>query len=87
VEGSQLRVVEFQRENWRDASRALRKIADQMDSGELPLCSIGVMAMRDPSGQVELFAFGPVADDLQSLAMFRLAEQKLIDVLLDGGEG
>ena len=87
MEGSQLRVVEFQRENWRDASRALRKIADQMDSGELPLCSIGVMAMRDPSGQVELFAFGPVADDLQSLAMFRLAEQKLIDVLLDGGEG
>ncbi|MFG0844285.1 hypothetical protein [Pseudomonas sp. FYR_5] len=43
--------------------------------------------MRDPSGQVNLFAFGPVADDLQSLAMFRLAEQKLIDVLLDAGEG
>ncbi|MND99154.1 hypothetical protein D3C80_915310 [compost metagenome] len=82
-----MKVVEFQRENWRDASRTLRKIADQLDSGVLPVCSMGVMAMRDPSGQVELFAFGPVADDLQALAMFRLAEQKLIDVLLDAGEG
>ncbi|MCW2272389.1 hypothetical protein [Pseudomonas sp. JUb96] len=82
-----MKVVEFQRENWRDASRTLRKIADQLDSGELPVCSIGVMAMRDPSGQVSLFAFGPVADDLQALAMLRLAEQKLIDVLLDDGEG
>lgn len=45
-----MRVVEFQRENWRDASETLRKIADQLDSGELPVCSIGVMAMRDPSG-------------------------------------
>lgn len=82
-----MRVVEFQRENWRDAPKTLRKIAEQLDAGELPVCSIGVMAMRDPSGQVNLFAFGPVADDLQSLAMFRLAEQKLIDVLLDAGEG
>jgi len=78
-----MRVIEFQRENWRDAPRTLRKIADQLDSGELPVCSIGVMAMRDPTGRVNLFAFGPVADDLQSLAMFRLAEQKLIDVLLE----
>jgi len=77
-----MKVVEFKRENWRDAAKTLRKIADQLDSGELPVCSIGVMAMRDPSGQVELFAFGPVADDLQSLALFRLAEQKMIDVLL-----
>ncbi|MGE8323994.1 MAG: hypothetical protein ACN6OX_13045 [Pseudomonas sp.] len=60
-----MKVVEFQRENWRDASKTLRKIADQLDSGELPVCRIGVMAMRDPAGQVELFAFGPVADDLQ----------------------
>lgn len=82
-----MNLVEFQRENWRDASMTLPKFADQLDSGELPVCSVGVMAMRDPSGQVELFAFGPVVDDLQSLAMFRLAEQKLIDVLLEGGEG
>jgi hypothetical protein len=36
-----------------------------------------------PSGQVELFAFGPVADDMQYLAMFRLAEQRLIAVQLE----
>ncbi len=79
-----MKLVEFQRENWRDASRTLRKIADQLDCGELPVCSIGVVAMRGSSGQVGLFAFGPVADDLQSLAMFRLAERKLIDMLLEG---
>ncbi|MFJ5188468.1 hypothetical protein [Pseudomonas fulva] len=80
-----MKVVEFQRENWRDTSKTLRKIADQLDSGELPVCSIGVLAMRSPEGQVEVFGFGPVADDLQALALFRLAEQKLIDVLLDPG--
>lgn len=51
------------------------------------MCSIGVLAMRSPEGQVEIFGFGPVADDLQALALFRLAEQKLIDVLLEQPEG
>lgn len=41
------------------------------------------MAMREASGLVELSAFGPMADDLQSLAMLCLAEQRLIDVLLE----
>lgn len=82
-----MKVVEFQRENWRDAARTLRKIADELDSGELPPCSIGVMAMRTAEGQVDVFGFGPVADDLQALALFRLAEQKLIDVLLEQPEG
>jgi hypothetical protein len=44
--GVPMKVVEFRRENWRDASRILCKIAGQLDSGELPVCSIGVMAMR-----------------------------------------
>jgi len=82
-----VKVVELQRESWRGASKTLRQIADQLDSGELPVCSIGVMAMRSPEGQVEIFGFGPVADDLQALALFRLAEQKLIDALLSVGEG
>ncbi|MEC4022178.1 hypothetical protein VSO52_05175 [Pseudomonas fulva] len=82
-----MKVVQFQREEWRDAARTLRKIADQLDSGDLPPCSIGTLAMRSPEGQVEIFGFGPVADDLQALALFRLAEQKLIDVLLEQPEG
>ena len=82
-----MKVVQFQREEWRDAARTLRKIADQLESGELPPCNIGTLAMRSPEGQVEIFGFGPVADDLQALALFRLAEQKLIDVLLEQPEG
>ncbi|MBA1189331.1 hypothetical protein G7Z99_09750 [Pseudomonas entomophila] len=82
-----MKVVELQRESWRGASKTLRQIADQLDSRELPVCNIGVLAMRSPAGQVEIFGFGPVADDLQALALFRLAEQKLIDVLLEQPEG
>lgn len=78
-----MKVVEFQRENWRDAIRTLRKIADQLETGELPPCDVGVLAMRADNGRVEVCGFGPVADDLQALALFRLGEQKLIDVLLD----
>lgn len=78
-----MKVVELQRESWRGASKTLRQIAAQLDSGELPVCSIGVLAMRSSEGQVEIFGFGPVADDLQVLALFRLAEQRLINVLLE----
>lgn len=45
------------------------------------------LAMRSATGQVAVFGLGPVADDLQALALFRLGKQKLIDVLLDDGEG
>lgn len=82
-----MKVVEFQRENWRNAARTLRTIADRLDSGELPPCSIGTLAMRSAGGKLEVFGFGPMADDLQALALFRLAEQKLIDVLLEQPEG
>lgn len=78
-----MKVIEFKREGWRDAARTLRKIADDLESGELEPCSVGVLALRSGSGRVEAYGFGPMADDLQSLALFRLGEQKLIDVLLD----
>ena len=82
-----LKVLTFEREGWRDAVRTLRKIADDLESGEIGACKVGVLAMQTVSGEVSAFGFGPVADDLQALALFRLGEQKLIDVLLDGGEG
>ncbi|MCO8161063.1 hypothetical protein NJC38_02715 [Pseudomonas sp. 21LCFQ010] len=78
-----MNVVEFKREGWRDAVATLRKVADQLDSGELEPCAIGVLALRSPNGRVEAFACGPAADDLQALALFRLGEQRLVDVLLD----
>lgn len=78
-----MNVVEFKREGWRDAAAALRKVADQLDSGELQPCAIGVLALRSPNGRVEAFAFGPAADDLQALALFRLGERKLVDALLE----
>lgn len=80
---SELKVLNFEREGWRDAVTTLRKIADDLESGELEPCSTGVLAMRSGSGRVAAFGFGPMADDMQSLALFRLGEQKLIDVLLD----
>lgn len=82
-----LTVLSFEREGWRDAARTLRQIADELESGELGACKVGVLAMQCVSGEVSAFGFGPVADDLQALALFRLGEQKLIDVLLKGEEG
>ncbi|MDU8454827.1 hypothetical protein [Pseudomonas syringae group sp. J254-4] len=81
-----LKVLNFQREGWRDPVQTLRKLADQIESGELEPCAIGVLALRSPSGRVEAFGFGPAADDLQALALFRLGEQKLIDVLLNADD-
>ncbi|KAA6179162.1 hypothetical protein F3K50_03395 [Pseudomonas marginalis] len=78
-----LNVVSFAREGWRDPVRTLRKIADELESGEAGACKVGVLAVMSDAGEVKAFGFGPSADDLQTLALFRLGEQKLIDVLLD----
>lgn len=77
-----MRVLEFQREGWRNAAKALRKIADDLEAGKIEPCSVGILAMRSEKGGVETYGFGPKADGMQSLALFRLGEQKLIDVLL-----
>ncbi|HAB02628.1 MAG TPA: hypothetical protein DCE25_06750 [Pseudomonas sp.] len=82
-----MKVVEFQREGWRDTVKALRKIADDLERGNIDPCAIGAVALRSQAGNVTAFGIGPAADDLQVLALFRLAEQQLIDVLLDGSEG
>lgn len=82
-----MKVVELQRESWRDAAKTLRKIADDLDAGEHPECSVGTLTMIGPNGEVTVFGLGPKCDDLQCLGAMRLGEQKLIDVLLDGGEG
>lgn len=79
---SELRVVPLRREGWRDAAATLREIASQLESGELPPCSIGALAMMDEGGRVDIFGFGQKGDDLQCLALFRLGEQQLIESLL-----
>lgn len=83
---SDLRVVPFKQEGWREAIKTLREIADGLESGELPPCSVGVMAMLSTDGEVNIFGFGPKAEEMQSLALFRLGEQQLIDTLLCPGE-
>ncbi|WP_440466886.1 hypothetical protein ACKI1H_27045 [Pseudomonas sp. YH-1] len=76
-----LKVVQFEREGWRDAIQALEKIIAQLKSGELSPCEIGALAMMGESGEVEIFGFGPKADDLQVLAMFRLGEASWMDAV------
>lgn len=70
------KLIDFKREGWRDAAKTLRKIADDLDAGVHPECTVGALTL-----------IGPKCDDLQCLGAMRLGEQKLIDVLLDGGEG
>jgi hypothetical protein len=81
------KLIEFKREGWRDAAKTLRKIADDLDAGVHPECTVGALTLIGPNGEVTVFGLGPKCDDLQCLGAMRLGEQKLIDVLLDGGEG
>lgn len=67
-----MKIVELKREGWRDAAKTLRKIADDLDAGEHPECTVGALTL-----------IGPKCDDLQCLGAMRLDEQKLIDVLVD----
>lgn len=82
-----MKVVPFKREAWRDAVGTLRTIADQIESGELPPCAVGALAMRSSDGGVTAFGFGPAADDLQALALFRLGGRKVEDFLMEVSDG
>ncbi|WP_230090861.1 hypothetical protein [Pseudomonas sp. BIGb0427] len=67
--------------------QALSKIADDLEQGNIDPCVIDAVPLSSPAGKVTAFGIGPAADDPEVLALFRLAEQQLIDVLLDCGEG
>ncbi|MFJ2676808.1 hypothetical protein [Pseudomonas sivasensis] len=82
-----VKVLEFKREDWRDAAKTLRKIADDLDAGEHPECTVGALTLIGAKGEVTVFGLGPKCDDLQCLGAMRLGEQKLIDVLLENSEG
>lgn len=51
-----------------------------------PECTLGALPLIVREGEVTMFGLGPKCDDLQCLGAMRLGEQKLIDVLLGGGE-
>lgn len=89
AEGERITVqlIDFKRDGWRDAAKTLRKIADNLDAGVHPECTVGALTLLGPKGQVTGFGFGPKCDDVQCLGAMRLGEQKLIDVLLDYGKG
>ncbi|KMN20288.1 hypothetical protein [Pseudomonas weihenstephanensis] len=82
-----MKIVEFKREGWRNAAKTLRKIADDLDAGEHPECTVGALTLIGAKGEVTVFGLGSKCDDLQCLGAMRLDEQKLIDVLLESAEG
>ncbi len=46
-----MKVVEFQREGWRGTVKALRKIADDLEQGNIHPCTIVAVALRYPTGR------------------------------------
>lgn len=78
-----VQVLEFKRKDWRDAAKTLRKIADDLDAGGHPECSVGALTLISAKGEVTVFGLGPKCDDLQCLGAMRLGEQKVLDALLD----
>lgn len=43
-----IKVLEFKREDWRDAAKTLRKIAHDLDAGEHPECTVGALTLIGP---------------------------------------
>ncbi|TFY91268.1 hypothetical protein DYL61_19095 [Pseudomonas nabeulensis] len=50
-----VKVLEFKREGLRDAAKTLRKIADDLDAGEHPECTVGALTLTGPKGEVTVF--------------------------------
>ncbi|QXI03272.1 hypothetical protein HV782_010985 [Pseudomonas monsensis] len=69
------------------AQRGLWAGHDDFYAGVHPERTVGALTLMGPKGEVTVFGLGTKCDDLQCLGAMRLGEQKLIDVLLDGGEG
>lgn len=73
------KVVPFEREGWRDAVASLKLIVADLESGELPPVSIGVLVLMGLDGSAETFAFGPRGDDVSALGALRLGERIIVD--------
>lgn len=72
-------VVEFKRENWRDAATVLRLFLERLESGELAPVIIGCMVIYDDAGALATYGFGPQAEDLQLIAMLELGKTQIMD--------
>lgn len=55
------KLIDFKREGWRDAAKTLRKIAEDLDAGVHPECTVGALTLLGPKGQVTVFGLGPSA--------------------------
>lgn len=82
-----IRVVDFQKEHYRNAAKALRKIAEDIESGEEPDVQTCALVILNSDNQPSIYGFGPRSDELSSLAAFKLGEQALIDVILGERDG
>lgn len=76
------KVLEFKREGWRDAIKTLRTIADQMESGEVPRCDVGILVTMGPDGEIDTYGMGGKGEDLALLGLLRCAEQVIIESTL-----
>ncbi|MEI7052188.1 hypothetical protein WCL09_17510 [Pseudomonas koreensis] len=58
------KLVEFKREGWRNAAKTMRKIADDLESGEIALCATGALSMRSAHGRVTIYGYWLNGEDL-----------------------
>lgn len=75
-------VLAFRREGWRDVSATLRRIADRIDSGDLPSPATCALVMIADGGALEVFGLGEKADDLQLIGLLRLGEQRIVNNMI-----
>ncbi|MFV1943922.1 hypothetical protein VPH49_24290 [Pseudomonas luteola] len=82
-----MNVVRFEREPFRDAANTLRRIADEVESGTLGAVKVGALVILTEANYPHVFGVGPRADELQTLAAFKLGEQAMIDIILEAADG
>lgn len=73
------KLIQFEREGWRDTVAALRAIADQIESGEQSRPKVGVLVLHGSDNRIETFGFGSKADDLSALGLLRVGEQIIVN--------
>jgi hypothetical protein len=77
-----LKVVPFVREGWRDAIKTLRLIADELEASDDPECVVGALVLVDRDSQPRTYGFGPQGEDMNVLAALELGKIAISDHIL-----
>lgn len=84
---SKLSVVEFKPEGWRSVANALRKIADEVESGEFGDVQVAGVVLLDDSNKPYVFGAGQKGEELQVIAALSIGHHELNRMMTEPDDG